>query len=118
MKISIILATVAMTTLAATSAAFAQTAPAPTSTDQTQWQKDHPRRTEVNDRLANQNQRINNEVKSGQISKSQGAALHNQDHQVRQEERDMASQNGGHITKGEQQVLNKQENHTSKEIGK
>ena len=30
--------------------------------DQTQWQKDHPRRTEVNKRLANQNKRINNQV--------------------------------------------------------
>jgi hypothetical protein len=26
--------------------------------DETQWQKDHPRRTEVNGRLANQNARI------------------------------------------------------------
>jgi hypothetical protein len=33
--------------------------------DETQWQKDHPRRTEVNDRLANQNARIHNEVKKG-----------------------------------------------------
>ena len=30
----------------------------------------------------------------------------------------MASQNGGHITKAEQKVLNQQENKVSKEIGK
>jgi hypothetical protein len=35
---------------------------------------------------------------------------------VRQEERDMASQNGGHITKGEDRVLNKQENAISNQI--
>ena len=32
---------------------------------ETQWQKDHPRRTEVNDRAKNQNQRIKAEEKSG-----------------------------------------------------
>lgn len=85
---------------------------------QTQWQKDHPRRTEVNGRLANQNKRINNEVKSGQISKGQAAQLHKNDRQVRQEERDMASQNGGHITKSEQKTLNQQENANSAKIGK
>ena len=31
--------------------------------DETQWQKDHPRRTEVNSRLANQNNRIKTERK-------------------------------------------------------
>src|SRR5271156_4547355 len=76
----------------------------------TQWQKDHPRRTEVNHRLANQNRRIHNDVKDGTLSKSQARNLHHEDHQVRQEERDMASQNGGHITKPEQKVLNGQEN--------
>jgi hypothetical protein len=35
---------------------------------------------------------------------------------VRQEERDMASQNGGHITKPEQRVLNGQENGISSQI--
>jgi hypothetical protein len=30
----------------------------------------------------------------------------------------MASQNGGHITKSEQKVLNQQENQVSKQIGK
>ena len=88
------------------------------SADETQWQKDHPRRTEVNGRLANQDARIHNEVKSGQISKGQAAQLHQEDHQIRQEERSMASQNGGHITKQEQRTLNQQENGVSKQIGK
>lgn len=86
--------------------------------DQTQWQKDHPRRAEVNARLANQNKRIHNEVKEGEITKGQAAQLHKSDHQIRKEERTMASQNGGHITKAEQHALNQQENANSKKIGK
>jgi hypothetical protein len=84
---------------------------------ETAWQKTHPRRAEVNHRLNHQDQRIHNEVKDGQITKQQAGQLHAEDHQVRQEERDMASQNGGHITKQEQNTLNQQENGISKQIG-
>jgi hypothetical protein len=87
-----------------------------TASAETQWQKNHPRRTQVNHRLANQNKRISTDVKDGTMSKGQAAALHHEDHQVRQEERDMASQNGGHITKAEQGVLNHQENAISNQI--
>lgn len=83
---------------------------------QTTWQKDHPRRTEVNARLANQNKRIHNDVKDGTLNKAQAAQLHHEDHQVRTEERAMASQNGGHITKTEQRALNQQENRISDQI--
>lgn len=86
--------------------------------DETQWQKDHPRRTEVNDRLKNQDRRIHKEVKEGEISKSQAHQLHKEDHGIRREERAMASTNGGHITKAEQKALNQQENQVSKQIGK
>jgi len=86
--------------------------------DETQWQKDHPRRTEVNKRLANQNQRIKQERKEGEITKAQAQKLHAKDHAIRQEERTMASTNGGHITKAEQKALNQQENQVSKQIGK
>jgi len=82
------------------------------------WAKDHPRRAEVNQRLKNQNTRIHKEVKEGEITKAQAAKLHKQDRMIRQEERDMARQNGGHITKQEQKVLNQQENKVSREIGK
>ena len=83
-----------------------------------QWQKDHPRRTQVNSRLNNQNARIHNEVKDGQINKAQAAKLHSEDHAIRGEERSMASTNGGHITKTEQKALNQQENQVSQQIGK
>ena len=83
-----------------------------------QFNKDHLRRAQVNKRLKNQNKRINKEVKEGEITKSQAAKLHKEDRQIRKEERAMASQNGGHITKQEQKTLNQQENAVSKQIGK
>ena len=86
--------------------------------DETQWQKDHPRRAEVNARLKNQDRRINKEVREGEISKAQAHQLHKEDHAIRKEERAMASTNGGHITKAEQKALNQQENQVSKQIGK
>jgi outer membrane murein-binding lipoprotein Lpp len=87
-----------------------------TASAETAWQKSHPRRTQVNHRLANQNRRIHNDVKNGTMTKAQAAQAHHEDHQVRQEERDMASQNGSHITKAEQGVLNHQENGISSQI--
>ena len=84
----------------------------------TQWQKDHPRREQVNGRLAHQDKRIHREVKEGEMSKGQAAQLHHEDHQIRQEERAMASQDGSHITKSEQKTLNQQENAVSRQIGK
>lgn len=83
----------------------------------TSWTASHPRRAEVNGRLANQNARINTEEKAGGLTGAQGAQLHKEDHQVRQEERLMASQDGGHITRQEQRTLNHQENAISKQIG-
>ena len=83
-----------------------------------EWAKDHPRRAEVNHRLDNQNKRIRKEVKEGEMTKAQASKLHKEDHQIRKEERMMASQNGGHITKQEQKTLNQQENAVSKQIGK
>jgi len=85
---------------------------------QTNWEKTHPRRDQVNDRLANQNKRIHNEVKEGELSKGQAAKLHKDDRQIRKEERLMAAQNNGHITKQEQRTLNQQENAVSAKIGR
>ncbi|MYM39421.1 hypothetical protein [Duganella qianjiadongensis] len=84
----------------------------------TAWQKSHPRREQVNQRLAKQNQRIHDKVKSGEMSKTEAAALHQEDRAIRKEERTMASHDGGHITKAEQKALNQQENAVSKQIGK
>ncbi len=83
----------------------------------TKWQKHHPRREQVNDRLHHQNARIRDEVKEGDMSKAEAAKLHQDDRQIRREERDMASQNNGHVTRQEQKTLDQQENQVSKEIG-
>jgi len=82
------------------------------------WNQEHPRRAEVNSRLDNQNKRINQERREGEISGKEARKLHSEDHAIRQEERDMAKQNGGHITRSEQKVLNQQENAVSRQIGK
>jgi hypothetical protein len=105
---------VALAALAVSLSGFAASAMA----DETQWQKDHPRRTEVNSRLANQDKRIHQERKEGEITKAQAQKLHSEDHAIRSEERTMASTNNGHITKTEQRALNQQENQVSKQIGK
>jgi hypothetical protein len=95
---------------------FAVSATGAASAD-TAWEKAHPRRDQVNDRLEHQNRRIHQEVKEGELTHAQAASLHRQDHRVRQEERAMASRHGGHITKAEQAALNRQENRISREIG-
>jgi len=79
--------------------------------------KHHPRRAEVNHRLKNQNKRISTEVKEGEMGKKKAEKLKSNDAKIRQEERDMASQNKGHITKQEQKTLNQQLNKNSKKIG-
>ncbi len=84
---------------------------------ETHWDKTHPRREQVNARLANQDKRIHNEVKEGEISRGQAARLHREDRQIRKEERTMASHDGGHITRADQRAINQQENAVSKQIG-
>ena|SRR6516164_11475894 len=86
---------------------------------ETQWERNHhPRRDQVNDRLSNQNRRINKELKEGEITKQQANQLHREDRAIRQDERTMAKFNNGHITKGEQKTLNQQENAVSGQIGR
>ena len=80
--------------------------------------KDHPRRSEVNHRLNNQDRRIHHKVKNGDMSRREARNLHRRDHQIRKEERRMAYRHDGHITKREQNRLNRQENHVSHRIQK
>ena len=91
-------------------AAFAGSASAAT------FAETHPRRAEVNHRLANQNARIDRAEASGRMSPGQAARLHRQDRRVRHEERFMASMNHGHILHAEKRALNQQENRISNKI--
>ena len=106
------------TVLSIAAATFALSGLAGNALADTQWQKDHPRREEVNNRLKNQNKRIHQEVKEGELSKAQASKLHREDRAIRREERTMASTNKGHITKAEQKALNQQENQVSQQIGR
>jgi ABC-type siderophore export system fused ATPase/permease subunit len=85
---------------------------------ETRWERNHPRRDQVNDRLQNQNRRINQEYREGEITRGQANRLHQEDRAIRHEERTMSGFNGGHITPAEQKALNQQENAVSGQIGR
>jgi hypothetical protein len=82
----------------------------------TPWQRHHPRRVEVNHRLANQNRRIHEERREGEITGAQARDLHAEDRGIRAQERFDASQHGSHLTRAEQGQLNREENGVSKQI--
>jgi hypothetical protein len=82
------------------------------------WRADHPRRAEVNARLANQDRRIHQERKEGEITAVQAHDLHAQDRAIRAQERTDASLHNSHITRAEQAQLNQEENQVSKQIGR
>lgn len=105
------------TTISAIALALFSTCIAGGAIAATPWQQNHPGRTEVNHRLANQNARIHQEVSEGELSVHQARVLHREDRQIRTEERFMASQNGSHLTRQEWSTLNGQENAVSQQIG-
>lgn len=94
-----------VTTLAGIGTADAQT-----------WAQRHPRRTEVNARLALQNARINQGLRDHQLTRAEAHQLRSDDRSIRTEERADASLNGSHITRGEQRQINAQENANSRAI--
>jgi hypothetical protein len=84
----------------------------------TRWQASHPRRAEVNGRLAHQNQRITAERRDGQLTRGQARDLRAEDRGIRGQERFDASRDGGHITRQEKRQLNREENGVSRQIGR
>jgi hypothetical protein len=78
----------------------------------------HPRVNEVNAREQNQQNRIANGEKNGTLTPGQAAHLENREARTQnQEKADMAAHNG-HLTKAEQNKLNKEQNKTSRQIYK
>jgi hypothetical protein len=78
----------------------------------------HPRVNEVNARQQNQQDRIANGVKSGELTPKETVKLEKQQQHIdNQEKRDMAAHNG-HLTKAEQNKLNREQNKASKDIHK
>lgn len=82
-----------------------------------QWERAHPWRDQVNDRLERQHRRIRKELREGEITPAQAQALHAQDLKIRTEERAMAQTQNGHITRAQQAQLNAQENTLSQQLG-
>jgi hypothetical protein len=82
------------------------------------WTQNHPRRVEVNHRLARQDMRINREVRNGEIGLHRARVLHREDRLIRHEERFGARSHHGHITRAEKRALNQQENGVSHRIGR
>jgi hypothetical protein len=76
----------------------------------------HPRRAEVNHRLATQDMRINRDYRHGRISLRQAHYLHVEDRTVRHQERFDVRFDRGHITRADQRALNRDENGVSRQI--
>ena len=83
----------------------------------TAWQTHHPRREQVNERLAYQNHRIQEERRMGEISPAKAHRLHMADLRVRMQERWFARHDRGHLSRAEQLRLNHEENRVSHRIG-
>jgi hypothetical protein len=73
----------------------------------------HPRRYEVNRRVANQRARISQGAKTGQLTSGQARQLRSDDRAIKQQEHADVKTNGGYLTKPEQKQLNQEENATS-----
>jgi predicted aminopeptidase len=87
------------------------------------FEKNHPRQTQVLTRVDRERNRVNTLYKQGKISAQQRDQQLGQIHSIRKEDYADAKANskngtvrGGHITKGQQGVMNQQENQINKEI--
>jgi hypothetical protein len=76
----------------------------------------HPRVRQVNRRAERQQDRIAAGVKSGQLTARETANLETKEAALKSEEHTYRLENGGSLTKGEQNHLNKQENNLSGQI--
>ena len=100
---ALVLASVCLTGLG-TSLSMAQTVP------------DHPRVNEVNQRLDNQQARINQGLANGAMTGKQAAHDEAHDANIAKRESVDEAKHNGHLTKGEQRRLNKSENKNSRRI--
>jgi hypothetical protein len=77
---------------------------------------DHPRVNEVNQRLDNQQARINQGVANGTMTGKQAARDETHDANIAKRESVDEAKHNGHLTKGEQNRLNRSENRNSRRI--
>lgn len=71
---------------------------------------------QVNYRLEKQHLRIEQGIKSGKMSPQEAARMHQGWDKIKAEEIIMRKENGGHLTKEDQAILNQQLNMRSKQI--
>jgi|SRR5579872_1747242 hypothetical protein len=76
----------------------------------------HPRVNEVDNRQVNQQDRIAQGVKSGQLTSGEAARLERGENAIQQQKRADMKANGGHLTKQEQNQLNREQNRESNAI--
>ena len=81
-----------------------------------QFEQNHPRRNEVNQRVKNQRERINQGVKNGTLTADQAKQLRANDRAIKKQEHAEVKANGGYLTKKQQKQLNQEENANSKLI--
>ena len=77
---------------------------------------DHPRVNEVNQRLDNQQARINQGLANGTVNGKQAARDEAHDANIAKRESVAEAKHNGHLTKGEQRRLNKYENKNRRRI--
>jgi hypothetical protein len=73
-------------------------------------------KSEVGQRQTNQQQRIAQGIKSGQLTAGETAKLENQQRGINQQVKADRAANGGKLTQGEKQQVNKEQNAASKNI--
>jgi hypothetical protein len=97
-------AVLASTLFIAPTAMFAQT-PTPGANDYN-----------INQRKVDQQDRIANGVKNGQLTAGQTSRLEHQEAGINKEERGMRAQDNGHLTKQDRKVIHAQQNQESRRI--
>ena len=72
----------------------------------------------IQQRKHNQQARIRQGEKSGELTKGEAKHIEKQEHALNKEERQMRKADGGKLTAADRAKLNRQQNHLSKEIYK
>jgi hypothetical protein len=70
----------------------------------------------INQRKTDQQDRIAQGVKSGQLTAGESSHLEKQEAGINKEERGMRQQDNGHLTKSDRQTIHKQQNQESRRI--
>jgi len=71
---------------------------------------------DINQRKENQQDRIGQGVKSGQLTAGETSRLEHQEAGINREERGMRAQDNGHLTKQDRQTIHHQQNQESRRI--